>query len=231
VRGDGTGVRAAKRHRAGADCQPGVEVQVDFGRLGMLTDTTHGRRRVVYGLIFTEVEYVGHDGPNVAATNVPAVSGYLAADSVRQRLNRHPATRVWRAVRPVELSRNQGCRSLPVALGPELRLAPRAGPGLLEIGSGSSSLRPQQHYCPRPVPTLPAATTSARTRSAVAHARRTPPQVCYRRRGLNRTTILFDCRACAGPRRRLDHLGVGPALIFQLDDTLGVAAHRLGGTL
>jgi transposase len=38
-----------------ADCEPGAEVQVDFGRLGMLTDTADGRRRVVQGLIFTAV--------------------------------------------------------------------------------------------------------------------------------------------------------------------------------
>jgi hypothetical protein len=30
-----------------ADCAPGAEVQVDFGRLGMLTDAGDGRRRVV----------------------------------------------------------------------------------------------------------------------------------------------------------------------------------------
>lgn len=38
-----------------ADCEPGAEVQVDFGRLGMLTDAADGRRRVVHGLIFTAV--------------------------------------------------------------------------------------------------------------------------------------------------------------------------------
>lgn len=38
-----------------ADCEPGAEVQVDFGRLGMLTDAGDGRRRVVHGLIFTAV--------------------------------------------------------------------------------------------------------------------------------------------------------------------------------
>lgn len=37
-----------------ADCEPGAEVQVDFGRLGLLTDV-EGRRRVVKGLIFTAV--------------------------------------------------------------------------------------------------------------------------------------------------------------------------------
>ena len=38
-----------------ADCQPGGEVQVDFGRLGLLTDSGDGRRWVVHGLIFTAV--------------------------------------------------------------------------------------------------------------------------------------------------------------------------------
>jgi len=38
-----------------ADGEPGAEVQVDFGRLGMLTDASDGRRRVVHGLIFTAV--------------------------------------------------------------------------------------------------------------------------------------------------------------------------------
>ena len=38
-----------------ADCEPGAEVQVDFGRLGLLTDAADGRRRVVHGLIFTAV--------------------------------------------------------------------------------------------------------------------------------------------------------------------------------
>ena len=37
-----------------ADCEPGAEVQVDFDRLGLLTDI-EGPRRVVKGLIFTAV--------------------------------------------------------------------------------------------------------------------------------------------------------------------------------
>jgi hypothetical protein len=41
------------------DCEPGAEVQVDFGRLGLLTDAADGRRRVVHGLIFTAV-YSAH---------------------------------------------------------------------------------------------------------------------------------------------------------------------------
>ena len=38
-----------------ADGDPGVECQIDFGYLGMLTDTTDGRRRKVHALIFTAV--------------------------------------------------------------------------------------------------------------------------------------------------------------------------------
>jgi hypothetical protein len=43
-----------------ADCEPGAEVQVDFGRLGMLTDNSDGRRRVVHGLIFTASQIACH---------------------------------------------------------------------------------------------------------------------------------------------------------------------------
>ncbi len=38
-----------------ADGEPGVECQVDFGRLGLLADPASGRRRAVHGLIFTAV--------------------------------------------------------------------------------------------------------------------------------------------------------------------------------
>ncbi|HOW95499.1 MAG TPA: IS21 family transposase, partial [Mycolicibacterium fallax] len=38
-----------------ADGDPGVECQIDFGYLGMLTDAVDGRRRKVYALIFTAV--------------------------------------------------------------------------------------------------------------------------------------------------------------------------------
>jgi transposase len=37
------------------DCAPGHEVQMDFGKLGMLTDSTDGSRRAVWALIFTAV--------------------------------------------------------------------------------------------------------------------------------------------------------------------------------
>jgi transposase len=46
------------RHRATlrvADGEPGVECQIDFGRLGMMHDPATGRRRGVHALIFTAV--------------------------------------------------------------------------------------------------------------------------------------------------------------------------------
>lgn len=36
-----------------ADGEPGVELQVDFGKMGLIDDPGSGRRRVVYALIFT----------------------------------------------------------------------------------------------------------------------------------------------------------------------------------
>ena len=38
-----------------ADCEPGAECQVDFGKMGLLDDPEAGRRRVVHALIFTAV--------------------------------------------------------------------------------------------------------------------------------------------------------------------------------
>ncbi|MDP9168520.1 MAG: IS21 family transposase, partial [Actinomycetota bacterium] len=38
-----------------ADGEPGVECQIDFARMGMLTDSVTGRSRVVHALIFTAV--------------------------------------------------------------------------------------------------------------------------------------------------------------------------------
>jgi hypothetical protein len=38
-----------------ADCEPGAECQVDFGKMGLLHDPGAGRRRVVHALIFTAV--------------------------------------------------------------------------------------------------------------------------------------------------------------------------------
>lgn len=37
------------------DCEPGTELQVDFGKMGYIRDGETGRRRVVWGLIFTAV--------------------------------------------------------------------------------------------------------------------------------------------------------------------------------
>lgn len=63
-----------------ADCEPGAEVQVDFGRLGMLTDAADGRRRVVQGLIFTAV-YSRHMfvWPTYRQTLHDVIAGFEAA--------------------------------------------------------------------------------------------------------------------------------------------------------
>jgi len=63
-----------------ADCEPGAEVQVDFGRLGMLTDASDGRRRVVQGLIFTAV-YSRHMfvWPTCRQTLADVIAGFEAA--------------------------------------------------------------------------------------------------------------------------------------------------------
>ena len=63
-----------------ADCEPGAEVQVDFGRLGLLTDATDGRRRVVHGLIFTAV-YSRHMfvWPTYRQTLADVIAGFDAA--------------------------------------------------------------------------------------------------------------------------------------------------------
>jgi transposase len=62
-----------------ADCEPGSEVQVDFGRLGMLADA-EGRRRVVKGLIFTAV-YSRHMFvyPTYRETLNEVIAGFEAA--------------------------------------------------------------------------------------------------------------------------------------------------------
>jgi len=38
-----------------ADCEPGAECQVDFGRMGLVPDPATGRNRVCWALIFTAV--------------------------------------------------------------------------------------------------------------------------------------------------------------------------------
>jgi len=53
VLGRGRGARRATVRVA--DCEPGAECQVDFGRMGLLDDPGTGRRRVVHALIFTAV--------------------------------------------------------------------------------------------------------------------------------------------------------------------------------
>ena len=63
-----------------ADCEPGAEVQVDFGRLGLLTDAADGRRRVAQGLIFTAV-YSRHMFvyPTYQQTLGEVIAGFEAA--------------------------------------------------------------------------------------------------------------------------------------------------------
>jgi transposase len=63
-----------------ADCEPGAEVQVDFGRLGLLTAASDGRRRVVHGLIFTAV-YSRHMfvWPTYRQTLNDVIAGFEAA--------------------------------------------------------------------------------------------------------------------------------------------------------
>jgi len=51
----GHGRGAGKSTVRVADCEPGAECQVDFGRMGLLDDPQAGRRRVVHALIFTAV--------------------------------------------------------------------------------------------------------------------------------------------------------------------------------
>jgi len=53
VLGHGRASRAATVRVA--DCEPGAECQVDFGRMGLLDDPPSGHRRVAHALIFTAV--------------------------------------------------------------------------------------------------------------------------------------------------------------------------------
>jgi len=63
-----------------ADGKPGQEVQVDFGRLGLVPDPVSGRRRVAQGLIFTAV-YSRHMFvyPTLRQTLEDVVAGFEAA--------------------------------------------------------------------------------------------------------------------------------------------------------
>jgi transposase len=63
-----------------ADGKPGSEVQVDFGRLGLLPDPARGSRRVAQGLIFTAV-YSRHMFvyPTYQQTLAEVIAGFEAA--------------------------------------------------------------------------------------------------------------------------------------------------------
>jgi hypothetical protein len=63
-----------------ADGKPGQEVQVDFGRLGLVPEPATGRRRVAHGLIFTAV-YSRHMFvyPTLRQTLEDVVAGFEAA--------------------------------------------------------------------------------------------------------------------------------------------------------
>ena len=62
-----------------ADCEPGAECQVNFGRMGLLDDLQAGRRRVVHALIFTAV-YSRHCFVWLTFQDLPAViAGFEAA--------------------------------------------------------------------------------------------------------------------------------------------------------
>ena len=57
LRPRGAGVSRANRRTTVrvADGEPGAELQVDFGQMGLLPDPATGRRRVCWALIFTRV--------------------------------------------------------------------------------------------------------------------------------------------------------------------------------
>jgi hypothetical protein len=63
-----------------ADCEPGAEVQVGFGRLGMLSDQVDGRRWLVHGLTVTAV-YSRHMfvWPGYRQTLNDVIGGFEAA--------------------------------------------------------------------------------------------------------------------------------------------------------
>jgi len=95
-----------------AEGEPGAEVQVDFGRLGLLTDAEDGRRRVVQGLIFTAVLKPVPDevfdiptwtGPKVApdrhvqvAKALYSVPGELIGRRLDARVDAHTVKLYWR---------------------------------------------------------------------------------------------------------------------------------------
>jgi transposase len=53
VLGHGRGCRGSTVRVA--DCEPGAECQVDFGKMGLVADADTGRRRVTHALVFTAV--------------------------------------------------------------------------------------------------------------------------------------------------------------------------------
>lgn len=63
-----------------SDGEPGKELQVDFGRLGLLPDPVRGARRVAHGLVFTAV-YSRHEFvyPTHEQTLVAVIAGFEAA--------------------------------------------------------------------------------------------------------------------------------------------------------
>jgi hypothetical protein len=64
-----------------ADGQPGVECQIDFGRLGLVPDPATGRQRVTHGLIFTATWLAAPDWSGVTFTQTLAavIAGCEAA--------------------------------------------------------------------------------------------------------------------------------------------------------
>ncbi len=73
-----------------ADCEPGSELQVDFGRMGLIADPVSGRRRVCQALVFTPAfsrysfVWLTH-----SQTLASVVVGFEAAPSVCSRGVRH----------------------------------------------------------------------------------------------------------------------------------------------
>jgi transposase len=78
VLGVGRSVRAVTVRIA--DGEPGVEVQVDFGKMGLVFDSARGRRRVCWALIFTAV-YSRHSFVwlSFSQTSETMIEGFEAA--------------------------------------------------------------------------------------------------------------------------------------------------------
>ncbi len=117
-----------------ADCQAGAAVQVDFGRLGMLTDTADGRCRVVDGLIFPAV-YSRHTVVwlTYRQTLIDVIAGFEAAWAFLARLSTGD-------------SRPRSTRCLkPKQPGPGLVTSrePRLGPACGGVGNGLDEGAPQ----------------------------------------------------------------------------------------